>query len=50
MQNHLRKFSAILTSAVLLALPLAAQQQQAPDPNAQDIPQNQKLTKEQKKN
>ena len=48
MQNRLRKFSAILTSAVLLALPLAAQQQQAPDPNAQDIPQNQKLTKEQK--
>jgi len=49
MHNSSRKFTAFLTSFILLALPLSAQQ--APDPNAPsptDIPQNQKLTKEQK--
>jgi GWxTD domain-containing protein len=47
----LKKFAAISTSLVFLALPVSSQQQQAPDPNApgMDIPQNQKLTKEQKK-
>jgi GWxTD domain-containing protein len=44
-----RKISASVTACVLLTLPLAAQQPQAPDPNApQAVPQNQKLTKEQK--
>ena len=49
MQNFLRKFAAISTSAIFLALPLSSQQQ-AQDPNTPvpDIPQNQKLTKEQK--
>ena len=44
-----RKISASVTACVLMTLPLAAQQPQAPDPNApQAVPQNQKLTKEQK--
>jgi GWxTD domain-containing protein len=48
MPNFLRKFATFLTSLVLLALPVFAQQQ-VPDPNAQqDIPHDQKLTKEQK--
>jgi GWxTD domain-containing protein len=48
MPNFLRKFAAFLTSLVLLALPVFAQQQ-VQDPNAQqDIPHDQKLTKEQK--
>ena len=49
MLNFLRKFAAISTSAIFLALPLSSQQQ-AQDPNTPvpDIPQNQKLTKEQK--
>ncbi len=47
MQNFLRKFSAVLTSLVLLALPACAQQAQDPS-TPQDVPQNQKLTKEQK--
>jgi GWxTD domain-containing protein len=47
MPNFLRKFAAFLTSLVFLALPVSAQQVQ--DPNAQqDIPHDQKLTKEQK--
>jgi GWxTD domain-containing protein len=51
MLTFLKKFAAISTSLVFLALPVSSQQQQAPDPNApgMDIPQNQKLTKEQKK-
>lgn len=48
MQSLLRKFAAFLTSFVLLALPISAQQAQD-SPSPQDIPQNQKLTKEQKK-
>jgi GWxTD domain-containing protein len=50
MLTFLKKFAAISTSLVFLALPVSSQQQQAPDPNApgMDIPQNQKLTKEQK--
>jgi GWxTD domain-containing protein len=45
MQSIFRKFAAFLTSLALLSLPVFAQQ----DPNAlPDIPQNQKLTKEQK--
>ncbi len=45
MQSIFRKFAAFLTSLILLSLPLSAQQ----DPNSlPDIPQNQKLTKEQK--
>jgi GWxTD domain-containing protein len=48
MPNFLRKFATFLTSLVLLALPVFAQQQ-VQDPNAQqDIPHDQKLTKEQK--
>jgi GWxTD domain-containing protein len=49
MPNLTRKFTASLASFVLLALPLLAQQPQ--DQNGTplpDIPQNQKLTKEQK--
>jgi GWxTD domain-containing protein len=47
MRNLLRKFSAVLTSLVFLCLPVVAQEPQ--DPNAlPDIPQNQKLSKEQK--
>jgi len=48
MHMTFRKVSATLTAYTLLTLPLAGQQAQAPDPNAQTIPQNQKLTKEQK--
>src|SRR5271166_1086015 len=47
MQDFLRKSSAFLTSFVLLCLPIAAQQAQNPA-TPQDIPQNQKITKEQK--
>jgi GWxTD domain-containing protein len=43
-----RRFSAVLAASTLLTLPLSAQQEQAPDPNAQSIPQNTKLTKEQR--
>ncbi len=47
MQNLLRKSCAVLTSLVFLSLPVVAQEPQ--DPNSlPDIPQNQKLTKEQK--
>ena len=47
MPNLIRKFSAILTSLVFLSLPVVAQEPQ--DPNSlPDIPQNQKLTKDQK--
>jgi GWxTD domain-containing protein len=42
------KVSASLTAYVLLLLPVAGQQAQAPDPNPQAPPQNQKLTKDQK--
>jgi GWxTD domain-containing protein len=49
MSNLIRKFSAFLTSFALLALPLFAQQPQDPNGNPlPDIPQNQKLTKQQK--
>jgi len=48
MQNSLRKITAFLTSLLLLALPLYAQQAQDPNTPIQDIPQNQKLTKQQK--
>jgi GWxTD domain-containing protein len=48
MSTMFRKLSATLTAGVLLVLPLAGQQAQAPDPNAPVAPQNQKLTKEQK--
>src|SRR5271166_458673 len=47
MQNFVRKSSAFLTSFILLCLPIAAQQAQDPV-TPQDIPQNQKITKEQK--
>jgi GWxTD domain-containing protein len=43
-----RKVSASLTAYVLLLLPVAGQQAQAPDPNPQAPPQNQKLSKDQK--
>lgn len=43
-----RKVTAGLTAYVLLLLPVAGQQAQAPDPNPQAPPQNQKLSKEQK--
>jgi len=43
-----RKVSASLTAYVLLLLPVAGQQAQAPDPNPPAPPQNQKLTKDQK--
>ncbi len=47
MQSLLRKFSAVLTSLAFLTLPVVAQEPQ--DPNSlPDIPQNQKLSKEQK--
>jgi GWxTD domain-containing protein len=42
------KVTASLTAYVLLLLPVAGQQPQAPDPNPQAPPQNQKLTKDQK--
>jgi len=48
MRNLSRRIFAFLTTFALLILPVAAQQA-AQDPNPpQDIPQNQKLTKEQK--
>ena len=49
MLNFLRKFAAISTSVIFLGLPLSSQPQ-AQDPNTSvpDVPQNQKLTKEQK--
>jgi GWxTD domain-containing protein len=47
MQTFLRKSAAFLTSLVFLALPVSAQQAQDQS-TPQDIPQNQKLTKEQK--
>ena len=43
-----RKVSASLTAYVLLLLPVAGQQAQAPDPNPPAPIQNQKLTKDQK--
>jgi len=43
-----RKVTSSLTAYVLLLLPVAGQQAQAPDPNPQAPPQNQKLTKDQK--
>ncbi|MGB9434485.1 MAG: GWxTD domain-containing protein [Candidatus Acidiferrum sp.] len=45
MHNSFKKITAFLTSILLLALPLYAQQPQDP---IQDVPQNQKLTKQQK--
>src|SRR5580704_10064828 len=42
-----RKVTASLTAYVLLLLPVAGQQAQAPDPKPQAPPQNQKLTKDQ---
>ncbi len=45
MQTFSRKFSMLLPSLILLAIPAFAQEAQEPPP---DIPQNQKLTKEQK--
>jgi GWxTD domain-containing protein len=48
MHMKFRKVSASLTAYVLLLLPVAGQQAQAPDPNPQAPPQNQKLTKDQK--
>jgi GWxTD domain-containing protein len=48
MHMMFRKVSASLTAYVLLLLPVAGQQAQAPDPNPQAPPQNQKLTKDQK--
>ncbi|HTZ47401.1 MAG TPA: hypothetical protein VMH20_07405, partial [Verrucomicrobiae bacterium] len=53
MPDFLRKFSALLTSAVFLALPIYGQDQ-SPTPQVQDStsqqepPKDQKLTKEQK--
>ena len=48
MSMTFRQFTACLTAYVLLTIPLAGQQAQAPDGNAQTSPQNQKLTKDQK--
>jgi len=48
MPSFFRKFAAFLTSFVLLALPVPAQQAQDPSTPPTDIPQNQKLTKQQK--
>ena len=48
MDMMFRKVTAGLTAYVLLLLPVAGQQAQAPDPNPPAIPQNQKLTKDQK--
>jgi GWxTD domain-containing protein len=47
MQSFLRKSTAFLTSLVFLALPVSAQQAQDQS-TPQDVPQNQKLSKEQK--
>jgi GWxTD domain-containing protein len=48
MHMTFRKVSASLTAYVMLLLPVAGQQAQAPDPNPQAPPQNQKLSKDQK--
>jgi GWxTD domain-containing protein len=48
MHMMFRKVTASLTAYVFLLLPVAGQQAQAPDPNPQAPPQNQKLTKDQK--
>ena len=48
MSMTFRQFTASLTAYVLLSIPLAGQQTQAPDPNPQTPAQNQKLTKDQK--
>jgi GWxTD domain-containing protein len=48
MLNFLRKFAAVSTSVIFLALPVCSQQAQDPNNPIPDIPQNQKLTKEQK--
>jgi len=48
MPMKFRKVTASLAAYVLLLLPVAGQQAQAPDPNPQAPPQNQKLTKDQK--
>jgi GWxTD domain-containing protein len=48
MYMTIRKVSVSLITYVLLMLPAAGQQAQAPDPNPQAPPQNQKLTKDQK--
>jgi GWxTD domain-containing protein len=53
MSNRITKFSASLTAFALLLLPVSAQQSQSQTPpatssNPTEIPQNQKLTKEQK--
>jgi len=49
MSMTIKKFSACLTAVALLALPLSAQQGQAPPATSPtDVPQQQKLTKEQK--
>ena len=48
MHMMFRKVAAGLTAYVLLLLPVAGQQAQAPDPNPPAPPQNQKLSKEQK--
>ncbi len=48
MHMTLRKVTASLTAYVLLLLPVAGQQAQAPESNPQAPPQNQKLTKDQK--
>ena len=48
MQIYPKKTIAILSALVLIALPLSAQQAQDPNAPPIEIPQNQKLTKEQK--
>jgi GWxTD domain-containing protein len=48
MLTFLKKFAAVSTSLVFLALPVSSQQAQDPNAPGMDIPQNQKLTKEQK--
>jgi len=53
MSMRIKKFSAFLTAFALVSLPATAQQSQtqtppATSPNSTEIPQNQKLTKEQK--
>jgi GWxTD domain-containing protein len=48
MLNFLRKFAAVSTSVIFLAIPVSSQQAQDPNNPIPDIPQNQKLTKEQK--
>jgi GWxTD domain-containing protein len=48
MDMTFRRVTASLAAYALLLLPVAGQQAQAPDPNPPVIPQNQKLTKDQK--